>query len=555
MNQSIALWSAALLTGYLSAGSRDVDGAALPEQHAVDQIFQQWNIPSSPGCALGVERKGEAPLTRSYGAADLEHDVPVTPATIFEAGSVSKQFTAASVLLLAEQRKLALTDEVRKYIPELPDYGSPITIDELLSHTSGLRDWGEVEAMAGWPRGSRIYTLDDALDVAARQKSLNYKPGTAYSYTNTGYNLLAIIVKRVSTMSLADYSREHLFEPLHMTHTQWRDDFRRVVKSRSIAYEPSSDGYRQDMPFEDVYGNGGLLTTVGDLLIWNEALTSGKLGPSVTAEIQRQAKLDGGREIAYARGLFVQSYQGVREVSHSGATGGYRAWLGRYPDQQISIALLCNTGDADSTRLAHQVADLFLARSPPPASIAFPAAHLAARAGLFVDSRMGLPVRLQMHGDSLKIGEQQLIPKSVEEFRVGASTLRFSDRDHFVLQSPDGDEREYRRVEPWMPKQAELAALSGRYSSDEALATYRVRVIRDGVVILAPQDRQGQTLTLRPVFTDVFQWDDDGGIVHFSRNTKGGASGFEMSASRVRALSFRRIPDHEPRPLHEMPRS
>lgn len=546
MNQSIALWSAALLTGYLSAGTHDVDGA-LPEQHAVDLIFKQWNSPSSPGCALGVERKGEPLLTRSYGAADLEHDVLVTPATIFEAGSVSKQFTAASVLLLAEQRKLALTDEVRKYIPELPDYGTPITIDELLSHTSGLRDWGEVEAMAGWPRGSRIYTLDDALDVAVRQKSLNYKPGSAYSYTNTGYNLLAIIVKRVSATSLADYSREHLFEPLGMTHTQWRDDFRRVVKSRSIAYEPSSNGYRQDMPFEDDYGNGGLLTTVGDLLIWNAALTSGKLGPFVTAEIQRQTKLDGGHEIAYARGLFVGPYQGVREVSHSGATGGYRAWLGRYPDRQISIALLCNAGDADSTQLAHQVADLFLARSPTPASIALPAAQLAAHAGLFVDSRMGLPMRLQLRGDSLNFGEQQMIPKSAQEFRVGASTLRFSGLDRFVLQSPDGDEREYRRVEPWMPKQGELTALSGRYTSDEALATYRVRVI-SGVVVLAPQDRQGQTLTLRPVFTDAFQWGDDGGVVHFIRNTKGGASGFEMSASRVRALSFRRIPDQEPRP-------
>jgi CubicO group peptidase (beta-lactamase class C family) len=546
MNRLIAIAGGALLCGCLAAATGDSAGVPAEEQ-AIDAIFEAWNGQNTPGCAMSVERQGQPLISRSYGAADLEHDIPVKVSSIFEAGSVSKQFTAASVLLLVAQGKLSLTDDVRKYVPELPDYGTPITINELLGHTSGLRDWGDVEAMAGWPRGSRIYTLADALAVAARQKSLNYRPGTAYSYTNTGYNLLAIIVERVSKASLAEFSRQYLFEPLGLTHTQWRDDFRRVVKGRAIAYEATKDGYRQEMPFEDVYGNGGLLTTVGDLLIWNDALTSGKLGHFVTTELQRQTKLQSGQEIAYARGLFVDSYHGVREISHSGATAGYRAWLGRYPDLQISIALLCNAGNASPTKLAHQVADLFLPKQLPPASIILSVAELTPHAGLFVDSRRGLPVRLEMSGDSLKLdGERPLIPTSAREFRVGYSSLRFFGLDRFVLQSLDGDELEYRRVQPWVPSHAEWSALSGRYTSDEALATYRVRVTKEGVVLLTPQDRQGYTRALKPIFADTFQWEDeDQGIVHFIRSAQGGFSGFQMSDSRVSALSFRRIADQE----------
>jgi CubicO group peptidase (beta-lactamase class C family) len=530
MRQFLVICCGTLICACLSAAAIDTNGTA-GEAAAIDAIFKQWNSATVPGCALAVERKGAPLLTRSFGAADLEHEVPITAATVFEAGSVSKQFTAASILLLAAQGKLALGDDVRKYVPELPDYGTPITLNELLGHTSGLRDWGGVEAMAAWPRGSRVYTLTDVLDVAAR-----------YSYTNTGFNLLAIIVQRVSKTSLAEFSRQYLFEPLGMIHTQWRDDFRRVVKGRAIAYEAGKDGYRQEMPFEDAYGNGGLLTTVGDLLIWNTALDSGKLGPFVTAEIQRKTKLSSGREIAYARGLFVESYQGVREVSHSGATAGYRAWLGRYPDRNLSIALLCNAADANSTQLAHRVADLFLPKPLPQDSIMLSPDQLTAHGGLFVDARMGLPIRLKMQAGSLELGGRRLVPTSAQEFRMGAATLRFMGVDRFVLLSPEGDELEYRRVQPWAPDKVALAALGGRYTSDEALATYQVDVAKDGGVVLTPRDRQGQAVTLQPVFADTFQGaDENDEVVHFTRDSRGGISGLEMSDSRVKSLSFRRI--------------
>lgn len=245
-------------------------GAPQTPDLAIDKIFAQFT-PSTPGCAIGVERAGHPAIIRAYGSADLEHGVPNTVDTIFEAGSVSKQFTAATVLLLVQDGKLSLGDNVRKFIPELPDYGQPITIGELLGHTSGLRDWRSIEVFAGWPPGDRLYGLADALRVATRQATLNYPPGTAWSYTNTGYDLLAIIVQRVSGKSLADLSRERLFVPLGMAHSSWRDDFRRIVSGRAIAYDPVAGGYHEDMPFENGYGPGGLLTTVGDLLIWNRA--------------------------------------------------------------------------------------------------------------------------------------------------------------------------------------------------------------------------------------------------------------------------------------------
>ena len=194
----------------------------------VDRIFARYTK-ETPGCAVGVAQDGRETFARAYGMADLEHDVAATPATIYEAGSVSKQFTAGAIVMLAQQGRLSLDDDVRKHIPEVPNYGTPITIRHLLTHTSGLRDWGNVAAIAGWPRGRRAHTHAHVLDIVSRQSALNYPPGAAYSYTNTGYNLLVMIVDRVSGMPFADYTKKNIFEPLGMTSTEWRDVFTRIV--------------------------------------------------------------------------------------------------------------------------------------------------------------------------------------------------------------------------------------------------------------------------------------------------------------------------------------
>ena len=340
----------------------------------IDQIFAKWTS-SSPGCAVGVAIGGKPVLLKAYGMADLEHDVRNTPETIFESGSVAKQFTALAVQLLAGDGKLSLDDPVRRYIPELPDYKVPLTIRHMLNHTSGLRDWGSVAGIAGAPRTTREYTHGHVLDIVSRQKSLNFEPGTKWSYSNTGFNLAAIIVSRVSGMSFAEFSKQRIFIPLGMTHTSWRDDHTRIVKGRAIAYSQEGGEYHIEMPFENVHGNGGLLTTVGDLLIWNENFVNPKVGNAkLLSEMSAAGHFNDGKPLEYGLGLFVHNYRGVANINHSGSTAGYRAHLNRFPESRTSVAVLCNGSNGDATRSANLVSDVFLGDRLKPASVTIAAA-------------------------------------------------------------------------------------------------------------------------------------------------------------------------------------
>lgn len=344
-------------------------------EKAVDEIFSRW-ASSTPGCAVGVAVGGKPVLLKAYGMADLEHDVRNTPETIFESGSVAKQFTAIAVQLLAGDGKLSLDDPVRKYIPELPDYKVPLTIRHMLNHTSGLRDWGSVAGIAGAPRTTRAYTHGHVLDIVSRQQALNFEPGSKWSYSNTGFNLAAIIVSRVSGMAFAEFSTQRIFAPLGMTRTSWRDDHTRIVKGRAIAYSETPGGYHTEMPFENVHGNGGLLTTVGDLLIWNENFVNPRVGnPTLLAELANAGHFTDGTPLEYGLGLFVHNYRGARNINHSGSTAGYRAHLNRFPDSRTSVAVLCNGSNGDATRSANHVSDVFLGDRLKPAAATASAAR------------------------------------------------------------------------------------------------------------------------------------------------------------------------------------
>lgn len=525
-----------------------IGAASLPAAAAdIDSLFQNFG-PEGPGCSVGVARSGQPATLRAYGSADLEHTVPNAPDTIFESGSVSKQFTAAAILLLAEEGKLALTDDIRKYLPEMPDYGTPITINHLLSHTSGLRDWGAVADIAGWPRTSVTRTNLDALHIAARQHALNYTPGAAYSYTNTGYNLAAVIVERVSGKSLAVFSRERIFMPLGMSRTSWRDDFRRVVPNRAIAYGPkSAEGFPQDMPFEDAYGNGGLLTTAGDLLIWNEALTSQKLGKFVTSHLEEQAVLTDGRRIAYARGLVQATFNGVPEIAHSGSTAGYRAWTGRYPSQGVSVAVLCNVASANAVKLGRDAAAQVLTVKPlANAKVGPPtAAEIAQLPGLYLDERTGRSARVVARNGSLKI--VGTLPTNVQEtnldrvaarrYRDGAAELKFAAAG-MESHAPDGEITAFRKVEPHTPGVAELETLVGRYASAEADGVIDLS-IRDGRLTLTPVNRPSAPVPLAPLARDIYR--DHGGLIAIVRGPAEQVQGIRFIRARVYSLAFVRV--------------
>ena len=332
---------------------------------AVDKLFEDPDRDESPGCTLEVRNDGQPVIGRSFGLANLEWRMPVRRFTLFEVGSVAKQFTAAAVAVLATQGKLSLDDEVHRYLPELPDYGTPVTLRQMLTHTSGLREWSELEAAAERPRGLHVHAQADVLRAMSQAKTLLFRPGTQFLYTHANYDLLAIVVERVSGMSFADFTTKALFEPLNMSDTQWRTDFTAVVEQRAEAYRKDGADWRRDMPFENVVGAGGLISSVPDLMLWNEELAAPKPeNARWVAMIQQPGRLTDGRAIDYGLGLFVLSADGRAIVAHSGATAGYRAFLGRIPSQKISAALVCNGANFDTATLGMKVLHAFL--NPPP---------------------------------------------------------------------------------------------------------------------------------------------------------------------------------------------
>lgn len=427
----------------VSAGTAAGRQAASPvTESQIDAVFARWTN-ETPGCAVGVSKDGRPVVQKAYGMADLEHDAPNRPDTIFEAGSVSKQFTAAAVLLLAQDGKLSLDDPARKYVPELPDYGAPLTIRQMLQHTSGLRDWGELAEIAGWPRTSRVHTHAHVVDILSRQKALNFPSGTQYSYSNSGYNLAAVIVARVSGKSFAEFSRERIFTPLGMTRTSWRDDHTRIVKGRAVAYAARDGEYRINMPFENVHGNGGLLTTVGDLLKWNENFVTPKIGNGEFLKIQQEpGRFNDGKPHTYAMGLVVNDHRGVAQVAHSGSTAGYRAHLTRFPAERLSVAVLCNVSSGAATQYAMSIAEMYLDGKLQPATTR-PRSNTASTprddaavtspqdyAGRYYSDEAEVMYEVLSAKDALVVKrrpgiETRLRPTGKDEFAMGGTTLRF----------------------------------------------------------------------------------------------------------------------------------
>ncbi len=535
-----------ILLALVSSGIAAADDTDLESR--VDAIFEPWNSSTTPGCAVGVIQDGQVLLSRAYGVADLEHGVLNEPSTLFEVGSVSKQFTAAAILVLARDGKLKLTDDVRKYIPELPVYGGRVEINHLLSHTSGIRDWGVLDELAGWGRTTRVMTNADALDIIVRQQQLDFMPGEEFSYTNSGFVLLAIIAERVAGQSLQVFARENLFEPLGIKSTQWRDDFRRVVSGRSIAYMRTERGYVQTMPFEDVYGDAGILTNVPDLLIWNTALTERKLGEFVAKEFERRAVLNSGRQSNYSRGLYQRTRNGTTEISHAGGIGAYRAWLARFPEHRLSVAVACNAGDPDYTfggdYFGYQIADLFL-----PASEKIPSntylTKAEVRAGLYVSEFTGMPVKLVRNGNDLRIQGAPLTAISNDRMALkNGDQVVFVDSRRFKIETKTGNVETFIRTESWAPEKPDLDSFTGRFYSNEIGATYEIKKNSTDLVLYI-EHRPEMAFKLKPVYRDSFVYDIrlgvEGALVRFYRDENGAVNelGIGWRIGRARDLRFK----------------
>jgi CubicO group peptidase (beta-lactamase class C family) len=516
----------------------------------VDAIFARFDR-NTPGCGVALAKNGAPLLTKGYGAANLEYGIPNTDSTVFESGSVAKQFTAAALVLLEQDGKLALDDDIRKYLPEVPAFGGQkITIRHLLTHTSGLRDQWGLLLIEGRGPGTQVHSAATTLDLIVHQKMLNFPPGSRYLYSNSGYALAGLIVQRVSGKSLDAFTQERLFKRLGMTHTQWRDDFTQVVRNRATAYDSTGGrGFHTDMPFTDMIGNGGLLSTMSDLLKWNENLDNPKVGgPRFTQALETRMRLTSGRTITYALGLTVDDYRGVREVSHGGSTAGYRTHLVRYPDQRVSIAVWCNNASAGPAVLLHQIADLVLTFPPAVTQASAEKVEVAASAiakwaatyrNPLTDQAMTLAA--SERGITVAGGRGNVVwmPRGAT-FKSPQGDVTFrgtAGSRSFAVVGADGDTstfEEARAAKSPLP----VSDYVGTYASDELDVKLTV-VARDGRLLVTR--RPADEIALRPAYADDFVGGGGLGSIRFSRDANGAVNGFAIFAGRVLDVRFAKV--------------
>jgi CubicO group peptidase (beta-lactamase class C family) len=504
----------------------------------IDALFSRIQ-PAIPGCQVTIARNGINIFSKAWGSADLEHNVPLTTKSIIEAGSVSKQFTAAAILLLEQQGKLSLTDKLLKHIPELPAINAGITLEQMIHHTSGLRDWGSVAILTGWPRSSKAYSNDDALDIMMHQDALNHTPGYEYLYSNSNYNLLALIVERVSGLSLAAFTNKHIFVPAGMTNTSWRDDYKRIVPNRAIAYSKLDSGYETNMPNEYVYGNGGLLTTTEDLVKWNNYYLSGKLGsPALSGKQTGIQPLLSGANTTYAAGLMMVKQNGEAAIAHDGATAGYRCFLIHFPSYNLDIALLANSTEFDNWNPypITSLINLFVKKVPPvtePGIENFQG-DATAFAGWYRNIRTGNGVELQVRDKKgYWDGRLELIPVSANKFRQGPNSFVFNN-DKLTVITSSNDSLHLIRVKK---NQLRLSDYTGEYFSNEAQANGTIVNRHDTLYLVVKKDYEFE---MTPTFEDGFKLPQLGNL-YFERNHKNEIVKMKVSSSRARNVEYVRI--------------
>jgi CubicO group peptidase (beta-lactamase class C family) len=327
----------------------------------VDKIFEAWNKPDSPGCSIAIIQNGKIIYARGYGMANLDYGIPNSSETVFRIGSTSKQFTAACIQILNEKGKLSLDDDIRRYVPEIPEYEHKVTIRHMIHHTSGIRDYLTLQSLAGVSDEAN-YHADEVVRILSRQKALNFDPGEEYLYSNSGYILLAVIVERVSGQSLAEFARTNIFDPLGMKNTHYHDDNTRIVKNRATGYAPAREGFRVSDTINELIGDGAVFTTVEDLYLWDQNFYNNTIvSPEFMRNLQKTGLFNSGEKMTYAMGLRVNEYRGLKRVNHGGTFVGFRADMMRFPDQEFTVICLANLSSTNPTRLCTQVAEVFLA--------------------------------------------------------------------------------------------------------------------------------------------------------------------------------------------------
>jgi len=527
----------------------------------VDPLFATWSRPDSPGCGVGVSQNGAVIYEHGYGMASLERKVPITSSTVFHLASITKPFTAMSVLLAAERGLLSLDDDVSKYVPDWSNRQHSVTIRHLLTHTSGLRD---AFVLQGWAPNTG--TSNDAfIKILSRQRGLNYVPGAEYQYNNGGYLLLGKILERASGQTLGAFADVNIFKPLGMTDAYFNGDRVRTVPDHASGYSPQPNGWRLVPESSGYAGNAGMMSSVRDLLLWANNFADARVGtPALLAGMQTATVLTGGQTTQTGMGLAIGNYRGARTFRTSGGDFGTATELVLYPDHKLAIAVLCNMdsvvmGGAATVNvddLINGVADIFLddvlepraassAAAPPRPPVSLTADELVSKTGLYriqtdenhivlISVRDGSLTLRDFYGDNY---DMLMTPISPNRFMVPGITLEFSPAEAGrpqAWQVIDGEGRrlvELQFMKFDIPK-ADLESFTGEYRSDELDVRYTV-AIRDSSLIV-------QSSTLHPVFKDGFVGDYVG-TVRFFRDPRGAVAGFTLSRNSARGVRFERV--------------
>lgn len=528
----------------------------------VDKLFSQWDKPDSPGCALAIVKDGKIIYKKGYGMANLEHNIPISPNSVFYIGSVSKQFVTMCIVMLSKQGKLSLDEDIHKYIPEMPDYGTPITIRNLIYHTSGLRDYLSLLDIAGIDFGS--YHKEDVLKLVARQKELNFKPGDKYLYSNSGYFLLAVIGERVSGKTFREFADENIFKPLGMKSSHFHDDYTMIIKNRAIGYYPDEKGkYKNFISTFDCVGSGGLFTTVEDLFLWDQNFYQAKVGGKDLIELMHtKGKLNNGKELDYAFALSIGKYKGLNTVGHGGSLGGYKSATIRFPEQNFSAICLSNLSIFNPTKLCLQVADIFLAEqlkdekaeneARPLETVKFiqlPVKKLKEKVGHYIQPETEEVI-------SLFIENGDLIARiSGHNYKLGA----VSEAEFQALEAPvqiviklekqakgkpllmrvyqEGEKPETFKAAKFVkPSYEELRQYEADYFSEELQATFNLILKEEKLYFV---HRNAPKESLQPIFQDKFRV--RGFRIHFIRDEENKILGFTLDSGRVKNLRFNKI--------------
>ncbi|HMQ49122.1 MAG TPA: serine hydrolase domain-containing protein [Saprospiraceae bacterium] len=535
---------------------------SLTNEEQVDELFKNWNNPNSTGLVVAIVKDGKIVYQQGYGMANLEYFIPNNPkSTVFEVASVSKQFTSFCILLLEKEGKLSLEDDIRKYIPEIPDFGYKITLKQLASHTSGIRDQWELLKLAGW-------RMDDVIDnehifkLIKRQKELNFIPGEKFSYSNTGHTLLAEVVSRVSGKTFSEFAKEQIFEPLGMKNTLFLDDFQMIVKNMAYSYNGDIDeGFKKSVLSISNVGPTNLFTTAEDMTKWALNFDQPIIGDAtLISKLNEVPLLNNGEKSEYALGQFSSIYKGLKVFEHSGSEAAYESFFIRFPEQQFAVIILSNDGAIWAEGKAYKICDIYLDKefiktntenNNAPESIEnskpirIDTKTQQQYVGNYWNESEGLERAIKFENDTLRYVRQNnnftnLLPIEKNKFVLQGlpSTIQIHfnkfDNKNYEMVFIDGEEK----LSFVQMMDVALKDYAGRYYSEE-LDTYYTLSIEENQLIAHHQ--RNKNIQLNPITIDRFHsktWFFKN--ITFER-TNGLVSGFKISNRGVENLFFKKV--------------